>query len=181
MTSKFNVTEHCTEVQERGISGIILLFRYHEKMIFKKLERQSPCSLNSELGRKTKGTPSIGRELGRTYPAGDFFIRNPVCFHYIRSPIKWQGAAIKPSSDRHPPLLTTTLHLLAVAWTLHQVKTGTALLKPSNTQSFGFVLPLHPPRGLHQPSITLGAPLGAPKPTNTTKMTRVGLAVFFIS
>ena len=32
-------TNQRTEIQERGISGINLLFRYHEKMIFKKLER----------------------------------------------------------------------------------------------------------------------------------------------
>ena len=35
------------------------MFRYHEKMIFKKLERYSPRFHNSELGKKIKGTPSI--------------------------------------------------------------------------------------------------------------------------
>ena len=47
------------------------------------------------------------------------------------------------------------------AWTLHQVKTGTAI--KSITKSFGFVLPLHPPGWAHRPSVTPGAPLGAPK------------------
>ena len=45
---------------------------------------------------------ALGRELGRTYAARDFFIRNVVCFHDIRSPTKLRGAAIKPPSDRHP-------------------------------------------------------------------------------
>ena len=52
-------TNQRTQGQERGPSGINLLFRYHEKMIFKKLERWSPRFLSSELGRKIKGTPSI--------------------------------------------------------------------------------------------------------------------------
>ena len=46
---------------------------------------------------RPRQTSRLGRELGRTYPARDFFIRNIVCFHDIRSPTKWRGAANKPS------------------------------------------------------------------------------------
>ena len=46
---------------------------------------------------------TLGRELGRTYPARDVFIRNINCLYDIGSLAKRQNAAIKPTYDRHPP------------------------------------------------------------------------------